>query len=607
MAVGLQASAQTFTQYTTTEQQPWQTKGKVSLSTKAKSKSIHNSQFIIHNSKPFRAWGTCFNELDLDAIRLLTKEEQEKIMHDIFAPDGDLRFTRGRLTMNANDYSRAWYSCDTVAGDFALKYFNIEHDKENVIQLIKMAQRWQPAMTFWVSPWSPPSWMKINQDYCVVSSPFNTQPKEKDYLLFSPSLTPPVGGRISVGDSALPPTGGTGSGAVDPNEMQFMDGQRGRLFPKKLATQNYFIQDPRYLQAYANMFCKFIDLYAEENIPIDMVMYQNEAYSYTPYPGCAWTAEGTIRFNKEYLAPTLREKHPEVKLYVGTFNTNRQDYVEKIVSGLTPTPSPKERGVDIDATKDTLIIQGIGFQWEGRENLDFMREHHPDLHMVSSESECGNGQMDWRAGEHTFYLLHEYIGRGCDEYYNWNFILCDQGRSAWGWKQNALIQVDKLTSTQVDKLTSTQVDKLTSTQVDKLTSTQVDKLTSTQVDKLDDGDGNNSFARPNGTLDTSRTRQLVNSSTEYTYRYTPEYYAYKHFSHFVEPGSTLLAFYPIKDGLQAIVFQRPDGKRVVICGNTNNEAKTLSIGLNGQIVNGPIVKYLNVTLAAHSFNTFVEK
>jgi glucosylceramidase len=479
--------AQTFTQYTTTEQASWQTKGKVSLASKAKAKQSHNSQFIIHNPKPFKAWGTCFNELDLDAIRLLTKEEQEKIMHDIFAPDGDLRFTRGRLTMNANDYSRAWYSCDTVAGDFQLKYFNIEHDKENVIQLIKMAQKWQPAMTFWVSPWSPPSWMKINQDYCVASSPYNTQPKEKDYLLFDDG------------------------GQPDPNEMQFL-GERKGLFPKKLASQNYFIQDPRYLQAYANMFCKFIDLYAEENIPIDMVMYQNEAYSYTPYPGCAWTAEGTIKFNKDYLAPTLKEKHPEVKLYVGTFNTNRQDYVQKIVEGLK------------------LNVEGLGFQWEGRENLDFMREHHPDLHMVSSESECGNGQMDWRAGEHTFYLLHEYIGRGCDEYYNWNFILCDQGRSAWGWKQNALVQV---------------------------------------------------------------------RSANRTYRYTPEYYAYKHFSHFVEPGSTLLAFYPIKDGLQAIVFQRPDGKRVVICGNTNNEAKSLSIQVGK--------RYLNTTLAAHSFNTFVEK
>ena len=486
--IAAQMSAQTFTQYTTTEEAPWQQKGKTSLTTKAKAQPIVNSQLSIVNSKPFRAWGTCFNELDLDAIRLLTPEEQDKIMHDIFAPDGDLRFTRGRLSMNANDYSRAWYSCDTVAGDFALKYFNIEHDKENVIRLIKMAQRWQPEMTFWVSPWSPPSWMKINQDYCVASSPFNTQPKEKDYLLFD-------------------------DGVPDPDEMQFNDGQRGHLFPRKLASQNYFIQDQRYLQAYANMFCKFIDLYAAEDIPIDMVMYQNEAYSYTPYPGCAWTAEGTIKFNKEYLAPALKEKHPEVKLYVGTFNTNRQDYVQRIVNGLQG------------------CVEGLGFQWEGRENLDFMREKHPDLHMVSSESECGNGQMDWRAGEHTFYLLHEYIGRGCDEYYNWNFILCDQGRSAWGWKQNALVQV---------------------------------------------------------------------RSANRTYRYTPEYYAYKHFSHFVEPGSTLLAFCPMKEGLQAIVFRRPDNRRVVICGNAGNEAKSISI----EMAKG---KYLNATLAAHSFNTFVEK
>jgi glucosylceramidase len=447
-------------------------------------------------SVPWRAWGTTFNELDLDALRMLKPAEQDEILKKLFAPKGELRFTRGRLTMNANDYSREWYSCSEKEGDFELKHFNITHDKENQIALIKMAQKFQPKLTFWVSPWSPPAWMKINKDYCVLSSRFNNQPKEKDALLY----------------------GGGESDAVDPNEM-WLQGDRRKPFPRRLATQNYFIQDPRYLQAYANMFCKFIDLYAAEGIPIDMVMYQNEAYSYTPYPGCAWTAEGTIRFNKDYLAPTLRAKHPEVKLYVGTFNTNRQDYVQKIVESLK------------------LNVEGLGFQWEGRENLDYMREHHPDLHMISSESECGNGQMDWRAGEHTFYLLHEYIGRGCDEYYNWNFILCDQGRSAWGWKQNALVQVI--------------------------------------------------------------TAPVGGSQEGATYRYTPEYYAYKHFSHFVEPGSTLLAFYPLKEGLQAIVFQRPDGKRVVICGNINNEVRAFSIPLGK--------KYLNTTLAAHSFNTFVER
>lgn len=45
------------------------------------------------------------------------------------APHGNLRFTHGRVSMNANDYARAWYGFDEVDGDFGLKYFNIEHDK----------------------------------------------------------------------------------------------------------------------------------------------------------------------------------------------------------------------------------------------------------------------------------------------------------------------------------------------------------------------------------------------------------------------------------------------------------------------------------------------
>ncbi len=485
LAVCLGATAQTFTHYTTTEGNEWQD----SKSTLSKKAAVEPVLTITGNEQGhvFKAWGTCFNELDLDALELLQPGQQEELMQRLFAPDGDLRFTRGRLTMNANDYSRAWYSCDTVSGDFALKYFNIEHDKANVIRLIKKAQKYQPQMTFWVSPWSPPAWMKINQDYPVTSSQWNTMAKEKDYLLFDDG------------------------GQPDPDEMQFLGERKGK-FPRKLASQNYMIQDPRYLQSYANMFCKFIDLYASENIPIDMVMYQNEAYSYTPYPGCAWTAEGTIKFNKEYLAPTLKEKHPEVKLYLGTFNTNRGDYVQKIVDG----------------TKD--CIEGLGFQWEGRENLDDMRRLYPDLHLVSSESECGNGQMNWRAGEHTFHLLCDYIGRGCDEYFIWNFILCDQGRSPWGWKQNALIQV---------------------------------------------------------------------KSADLTYRYTPEFYAVKHFSNLVTPGSRVQGYVSREKtgGMPVIVFQRPDNKYVVIAGNQTDEQRTATVKLAD--------KHLNMTLPAHSFHTFI--
>ncbi len=203
-----------------------------------------------------------------------------------------------------------------------------------------------------------------------------------------------------------------------------------------------------------------------------------------------------------------------MKLYIGTFNTNRLDCVERIVDGV----------------KDHA--RGIGLQWEGRDNIDAIWQRYPQMHLISSESECGNGSMDWKAGEHTFHLLCDYIGRGCDEYYFWNFILCDQGQSTWGWRQNALIQVD------------------------------------------------------------SKSR---------SHRYTAEYYAVKHFSHFVEPGSNVKSYLPkdTNEGIPVVVFVRPGGKKVVVVGNlTDHEAaRSLKMGK----------KYLNITLEPHSFNTFVEQ
>lgn len=487
LAVSMHTAAQTYTHYTTTEQEAWK-QGKTTLSTKPAADAVLTITGQ-EQGHEFKAWGTCFNELDLDALELLKADEQEEVMRRIFDPNGDLKFTRGRLTMNANDYSRAWYSCDTVSGDFALKYFNIEHDKQNVIRLIRKAQKYQPGMTFWMSPWSPPAWMKINQDYPVMSSTWNRQAKEKDYLLF-------------------------GGGQVDETEVMNAGRQHGRLFPKQLASQDYFIQDPRFLQAYADMFCRFIDLYAQENIPVDMVMYQNEAYSYTAYPGCAWTAEGTLRFNRDYLIPTMRRQHPGVTVNIGTLNTNRLYYVQHF----------------IDALKDD--VKAIGLQWEGRLIIDSLRQRYPNLSFISTESECGNGQMNWRAGEHTFHLLADYIGRGCSEYYIWNFILCDQGRSAWGWKQNALVQV---------------------------------------------------------------------KSVNLSHRYTPEFYAVKHFSNLVPPGSRMQAYAPREQtqGMPVIVFQRPDKKYVVIAGNQTDEPRTATVRIGK--------KYLNMVLAAHSFNSYIAK
>lgn len=478
--------AQSVKVYTTTEESAWKV-SKTSLV-----KKTDKRPFLVvkgdEQGTEFKAWGTTFNELDWDAFNLLSRDEQDKLMHDIFSPDGDLRFTHGRVSMNANDYSREWYSCDDVDGDLALKYFNIEHDKRNIIPLAHAAQKYYPELQLFVSPWSPPVWMKINHDYPVSPSKYNKMDERQGYLLYMDD------GR-----------------QLDADEMK-LTGDRNGVFPRRLAMQDYFIQDPRYLQAYANMFCRFIELYKEQGLLITKVMYQNEAYSYTPYPGCAWTAEGTLRFNNLYLAPTLKEKHPDVELWIGTFNTNRLDYVEKILD---------------DETLQKNVV-GVGTQWECRNNLPQLRERYPAMRFMMSESECGDGSMDWKAGEHTFLLLSDNLGNGCDEYYNWNFILTDNGASPWGWSQNALVQVD------------------------------------------------------------SKTRRM---------RYTAEYYAYKHFSHFISKGTEMVAYSGREHSNMPIVVFRKGKSYIITAGNFSDKQEEVTIQIQS--------KFLTIHLPVHSFTTVV--
>src|SRR5574344_606520 len=107
--------AQSVKVYTTTEKAEWK-ESKTTLVGKTDLKVVVD---VNSNERgvPFRAWGTTFNELDWDAFNLLSRNDQDELMHRLFSADGDLHFTHGRVSMNANDYAREWYSCDDVVGD----------------------------------------------------------------------------------------------------------------------------------------------------------------------------------------------------------------------------------------------------------------------------------------------------------------------------------------------------------------------------------------------------------------------------------------------------------------------------------------------------------
>lgn len=388
------SSAQTVNWIQSTEKEVWK-QSQTKLTSKVETKPllvVDESNHIV----TFKKWGTCFNELGWDALNILPIEEQNKFLSNVFAPDGELKFSMGRIPMNANDYARDWYSCDEVSGDFKLHYFNIDRDKKTLIPYVKRALKLNPNMTFWVSPWSPPSWLKINNYYAVNSSAkVNKLPAEAAIALY-----------------------------------EGKDNKDKKYYPRQVTENDYVIQDPRYLQCYADYFCKFVSMYQEMGIPVNRVMFQNEPWAYSIYPACAWTPEGIIRFNVEYLSPTVKAKLPGVQVYLGTLNTNRLDCVEKVLSD----PRMKD------------AVEGIDFQWWGGGILPQIRTKYPNYKYMQTESECGSGTFDWKAAEHTYNLINHYLGNGCEEYTIWNAILCDKGTSAWGWNQNALVRVDSKTS-----------------------------------------------------------------------------------------------------------------------------------------------------------------
>jgi glucosylceramidase len=81
-----------------------------------------------------------------------------------------LNYTVGRLHMNSCDFSIDSYSCDDVEGDYTLQNFNIARDKKFITPFVQAAinntRFYNPnhKIQFFLSPWSPPAWMKINHE-----------------------------------------------------------------------------------------------------------------------------------------------------------------------------------------------------------------------------------------------------------------------------------------------------------------------------------------------------------------------------------------------------------------------------------------------------------
>src|SRR5690349_9309107 len=109
-------------------------------------------------------FGGCFNELGWEALQAIPVDRAEAALKELFSPEG-ANFTLGRAPIGANDFSLGWYSLNETPGDYEMKHFSIERNREALIPFIKAAIKYQPRLGVWAVPWCPPSWMTTNGRY----------------------------------------------------------------------------------------------------------------------------------------------------------------------------------------------------------------------------------------------------------------------------------------------------------------------------------------------------------------------------------------------------------------------------------------------------------
>ncbi|NOS94357.1 MAG: glycoside hydrolase family 30 protein [Cyclobacteriaceae bacterium] len=112
----------------------------------------------------FLGIGGAITDASAEAFAKLSNDQQQALLTAYFDPRKGIGYTLARTHINSCDFSSASYTY-VQDNDIELKTFNIAHDKQFRIPLIQKAIAAAGGeLTTYVSPWSPPAWMKDNND-----------------------------------------------------------------------------------------------------------------------------------------------------------------------------------------------------------------------------------------------------------------------------------------------------------------------------------------------------------------------------------------------------------------------------------------------------------
>jgi glucosylceramidase len=186
--------------------------------------------------------------------------------------------------------------------------------------------------------------------------------------------------------------------------------------------------EPRVLDALALYFLKFVRAYRAEGVDVRQLHVQNEPGADQKFPSCLWSGAAMRDFIRDHLGPLFERERERCEIWLGTLNV--EGYDEYVVSVLSDEPA-------------RCYVRGIGLQWAGKSLAQRLSLAWPDLPVVQTENECGDGRNTWAYAHYVFSLFWHYLTNGARSYCYWNMVLPAGGVSTWGWPQNAMVSVDK--------------------------------------------------------------------------------------------------------------------------------------------------------------------
>lgn len=117
-----------------------------------------------HHFQEIAGFGASFTDASAFLIdKELDAAQRQRAMELLFDPEVGIGLSMIRNPMGASDFARTVYSYDDLpAGetDPGLRRFTIDHDRESILPLTRLAGEYNPRLQVFATPWSPPGWMK---------------------------------------------------------------------------------------------------------------------------------------------------------------------------------------------------------------------------------------------------------------------------------------------------------------------------------------------------------------------------------------------------------------------------------------------------------------